>query len=118
MRNDDPSLFPAALGRHKSHAAARAALEGEWGRMTAAVALLEVQFAALKIGTPEQDGNLGPVINPTQRARSQAFIDGARAAGVPGRSPTAAPRETHRVRPGVRELLRRRRRCRTAVRRH
>ena len=47
------------------------------------MALLVEQFEALRIGTPEQDADLGPVINQTQRARIQQFIDTARAAGVP-----------------------------------
>ena len=47
------------------------------------VSLLAARFDTLKIGTPEQDGDLGPVINATQRVRVQEFIDRARSAGVP-----------------------------------
>ncbi len=45
--------------------------------------LLSSHFAALKVGTPEQDGDLGPVISEVQRARVSGFIERARALGTP-----------------------------------
>jgi aldehyde dehydrogenase (NAD+) len=46
-------------------------------------AMLAERFAALRIGTPEEDADLGPVINTTQQGRVQGFIDQARADGLP-----------------------------------
>ncbi|MCP5366969.1 MAG: aldehyde dehydrogenase family protein [Hyphomicrobiales bacterium] len=41
------------------------------------------RFAALRVGSAEQDLDVGPLINPTQRARVNAYLDRARADGLP-----------------------------------
>jgi len=41
------------------------------------------RFAELKIGRPEDDADLGPVINPVQQQRIVSFIERAKADGVP-----------------------------------
>jgi aldehyde dehydrogenase (NAD+) len=46
-------------------------------------ALLARRFDALRIGTPEEDADLGPLINATQQRRVLDFIDNARRDGLP-----------------------------------
>jgi aldehyde dehydrogenase (NAD+) len=45
--------------------------------------LLAERFAALRIGTPEEDADLGPVINATQQRRVLDFIENARRDRLP-----------------------------------
>ena len=47
------------------------------------IALLAVRFAAVRIGTPEEDADLGPLINQTQQDKVLAFIENARRDGLP-----------------------------------
>jgi aldehyde dehydrogenase (NAD+) len=67
------------------------------------VARLRAAFAQVEAGTPEQDLNLGPVINPTQKQRIERFCDQAIADGVPliaeGRISPGAPKGGHFVAP-------------------
>jgi aldehyde dehydrogenase (NAD+) len=53
--------------------------------------LLAARFAALRIGTPEDDGDLGPVINPTQQRRILAAIQLAKADELPMIAQTLPP---------------------------
>ena len=46
-------------------------------------ALLRERFAALRIGRPEDDANLGPLINQTQQRRVLEFIENARRDRLP-----------------------------------
>ena len=45
--------------------------------------LLASRFDALRIGRPEDDADLGPVINQTQQRRVLDFIENARRDGLP-----------------------------------
>lgn len=47
------------------------------------VTLLASRFAALRIGLPQDDADLGPLINPTQQRRVLDFIENARHDGLP-----------------------------------
>ena len=47
------------------------------------IELLVERFAALRIGRPEDDADLGPLINRTQQQRVLAFIENARRDGLP-----------------------------------
>jgi aldehyde dehydrogenase (NAD+) len=47
------------------------------------MALVATRFSELRIGLPEDDADLGPVINPVQQQRILAFIDNAVSSGVP-----------------------------------
>ena len=47
------------------------------------MAKLALKFKELRIGAPEDDADLGPVINPTQQRRVLDFIANARREGVP-----------------------------------
>ena len=47
------------------------------------VTLLASRFAALRIGRPQDDADLGPLINPTQQRRVLDFIENARRDGLP-----------------------------------
>jgi aldehyde dehydrogenase (NAD+) len=66
---------------------------------------LRTEFAALEAGTPAQDRNLGPVINPTQKRRIERYCAQAEADGVPliatGRIAHDAPAEGYFVPPKV-----------------
>lgn len=55
------------------------------------IALLVQQFAALRIGRPEDDADLGPVINRRQQQRILRFIAEARAEGLPVLAELAPP---------------------------
>lgn len=46
------------------------------------IALLKARFAAVRIGTPEQDVDLGPLINRTQQDKVLAFIANAQRDGL------------------------------------
>ena len=54
-------------------------------------ALLADRFAAVRVGRPEDAADLGPVINATQQARVQGFIDRARSDGLPVIAEAALP---------------------------
>jgi aldehyde dehydrogenase (NAD+) len=60
-------------------------------------------FAKTRVGTPEADGDCGPVMNPAQLARVNRYIDGARAAGIPvlaqGQIIEGTPRTGYYVQP-------------------
>lgn len=47
------------------------------------MATVAQRFSELRIGRPEDDADLGPVINEVQQQRIMAFIDNARQDGVP-----------------------------------
>ena len=47
------------------------------------IGLLKARFAAVRIGTPEQDADLGPLINQTQQAKVLSFIENAQRDGLP-----------------------------------
>ena len=47
------------------------------------IEMLKARFAAVRIGTPEQDADLGPLINQTQQAKVLAFIENAQRDGLP-----------------------------------
>ena len=47
------------------------------------IGLLKARFAAVRIGTPEQDADLGPLINQTQQAKVLLFIENAQRDGLP-----------------------------------
>jgi len=52
------------------------------------------QFAKLRIGRPEEDGDLGPVINTTQQRKILDFIERAKADGLPVLAQTPVPAST------------------------
>ena len=54
-------------------------------------ALLVDQFSQVRIGRPEDDADLGPVINPKQQGRVLDFIEIARADGLPVIAQTPVP---------------------------
>jgi len=60
-------------------------------------------FAGVRVGTPEMDLDCGPLMNPSQRARVQRYIDAARGAGIPvlaqGSIAAGAPPGGYYVRP-------------------
>ena len=45
--------------------------------------MLAARFAAVRIGTPDQDADLGPLINQTQQDKVLGFIENARRDGLP-----------------------------------
>ena len=55
------------------------------------MALLASQFAAVRIGKPEDDADLGPLINQTQQEKVLSFIDNAQRDGLPLVAQTAVP---------------------------
>ena len=55
------------------------------------MALLAQKFSVLRIGVPEDDADLGPVVNETQQRRILNFIEIARAEGVPVLAQTLPP---------------------------
>ncbi len=75
----------------------------EEGVADAFVARLRDAFSRVVAGTPEEDLDLGPIINPAQKARIEGFVAGARADGVPliaeGRISPHAPRDGFFVAP-------------------
>jgi aldehyde dehydrogenase (NAD+) len=40
-------------------------------------------FAKVRVGTPEMDLDLGPVMNPAQKSRIERYVEAARVAGIP-----------------------------------
>jgi aldehyde dehydrogenase (NAD+) len=63
------------------------------------------KFRALRIGVPDQDADLGPVINARQRERVMRYIEENRASGVPimvqTEMPASLPADGHFVPPTV-----------------
>ena len=55
------------------------------------MALLTARFAAVRIGTPDEDADLGPLITQTQQEKMLSFIDNARRDGLPLVAQTAVP---------------------------
>ena len=47
------------------------------------MSMLSARFAAVRIGTPEEDADLGPLINQTQQSKVLAFIENAKRDGLP-----------------------------------
>jgi aldehyde dehydrogenase (NAD+) len=67
------------------------------------VARVAEALAATRVGTPEADGDCGPVMNPAQLARVNRYVEGAHAAGIPllaqGRLLEGTPEGGYYVRP-------------------
>ena len=59
--------------------------------VNAFIALLQARFAAVRIGTPEEDADLGPLINKTQQQKVLSFIENAQRDGLPLLAQTAVP---------------------------
>ena len=55
------------------------------------MALLTARFASVRIGTPEEDADVGPLINQTQQEKVLSFIENARRDGLSLIAQTAVP---------------------------